>query len=273
MTTSDNTRKSFKEDFAKFYEDPTREGLRDLLKNNLGEFPYLDFKGELPSFGKLARHLLGIANLGGGCIVVGVAERDDKTLESKGLNKIVDKKNIIDGIKKFLPYVLLQNIDIADFVYDATEYEAIKGKKFQVIFVSGDPKHFPFVSMSEGDGIRKNAIYARHGTSSEEANYEELQSIINRRIETSYSSQGEIDLRTHIEELKSLYSYIEKGYVVSKKEASNLLKLYMPSLKELKDLEYVRNPNYPEEDVEKFIAKLIEKKKKRIEIIIDVINL
>lgn len=206
MATSDKPRKAFKEDFAKFYEDPTREGLRDLLKNNLGEFPYLDFKDKLPSFPKLAKHLLGIANLGGGCIVVGVAERDDKTLESKGIIELTDKKDIVDGIKKFLPHALSEDIEILDFAYSASEYEVLKGKNFQVILVAGDPKHIPFVSMSEGDGIRKNAIYVRHGTSSEEANYEELQNIINRRIETSYSSQSEIDLRTHIEELKTLYS-------------------------------------------------------------------
>jgi hypothetical protein len=37
-------RKTLNEEFAKFYESPTREGLRELLKNNSGELPNLDFK-------------------------------------------------------------------------------------------------------------------------------------------------------------------------------------------------------------------------------------
>ena len=276
MTTSEKPRKLYKEIFAKFYEDPTREGLKDLLKDNLGESPDLDFKEVLPSFPKLAKHLLAIANHGGGCIIIGVGEKDDKTLEAKGIIELIDKKNIIDGIKKFLPDVLSQDIDILNFAYDASEYEVLKGKRFQAILISGDSKHLPFISMSDGDGIRKNAIYTRLGTSSEEANYETLQTIINRRIETSYSSQSEIDLRTHLEELKSLYNYIEKGTVFSKKAFSSLVGSSMRSLKaigDLEDLDYVLNPNYPEESVEKFIAKLIEKKKKRIEIILDIFNL
>jgi hypothetical protein len=35
----------------------------------------------------------------------------------------------------------------------------------------------------------------------------------------------------------------------------------------------VPNPNYPEEDFEKFIIRMIEKKKKKIEILLDVSNL
>ncbi len=70
-----DNKKAFKEEFAKFYENPTREGLRELLKNNLGEYPNIDFKSQLPTFSSIARHILGIANSGGGCIILGVAER------------------------------------------------------------------------------------------------------------------------------------------------------------------------------------------------------
>lgn len=36
--------KSQHELFAQFFEEPTREKLRDLVKQNIGETDYLDFK-------------------------------------------------------------------------------------------------------------------------------------------------------------------------------------------------------------------------------------
>jgi len=134
MTTNSN-RKTFNEEFAQFFESPTREGLRDLLRNNLGEFPNIDFKEKLPPLPKVARHLLGQANLGGGCLIVGVAEKDDKTLESIGVDELEDKKVIVDKIKKYLPTILLEDVEIGDFTYQDSDYKNLVGKKFQVIYV------------------------------------------------------------------------------------------------------------------------------------------
>lgn len=269
--TTNSKRKTFKEEFAQFFESPTREGLRDLLRNNLGELPNIDFKEKLPPLPKVARHLLGQANLGGGCLIVGVAEKDDKTLESIGVDKLEDKKVIVDKIKKYLPAVLLEDVEIGDFTYQDSDYKNLAGKKFQVIYVTGDPKHLPFVAQAQGDGIRENAIYVRRGTSTEEANYEELQSIINRRIETVYSSQSEIDLRTHIEELKTLYSYIERGVLGLKHPPSSSIDALLT--RNFNDLNFYPNPNYPKEGFEEFIARLIEKKKLRIEVALGVADL
>ena len=202
-----------KEEFAKFYENPTRDSLRELLKNNLGEFPNLDFKERWLPFPQMARHILGIANAGGGCIIVGVAEKDDKTLEANGIEALVDKTEITDGIKKFVPNVLLAETEFGDFSYDASEYPKLVSKKFQVVFISSDPKRLPYISMAESDGIKNNAIYTRRGTATVEVNYEELQGIVNKRLETGYSSQTEIDLQAHIEHLKILYEQVSKYHV------------------------------------------------------------
>jgi len=64
------------EAFARFFEAPTREGLRALLQENFGEANEIDFKRELPEGSKLARHVLGLANFGEGCIVVGVEQEE-----------------------------------------------------------------------------------------------------------------------------------------------------------------------------------------------------
>jgi predicted HTH transcriptional regulator len=255
------------EEFARFFENPTRETLRELLKKNVGELPYCDFKEQWPEFSKLARHLLGLANSGGGCIIIGVAEREDKTFEPKGVDTLMDKADILNGVKRFLPPVFINDLSILDFAFDASEYPTLVGKKFQVVFVEDNPRHLPFVSTGEADGICRNTIYVRRATSTDEANYEELQRIINKRLETGYSSQREIDLGTHIEQLKLLFRQVDRYNIRNKFEQA------MSQLSaSISMVERVSNPKYPNEDFEAFIVRMIERKKKRIEIELDVVG-
>ena len=271
MTTK---KRLLKEEFAHFYENPTRESLRELLKNNLGEFPNLDFKEVWLPSSQMARHILAIANTGGGCIVIGVAEKDDKTLEANGIESLTDKAIIINGIKKYIPDILLEEIEIGDFPYDASEYPKLVNKKFQVVIVPSDLKRLPYISMAEGDGIKNNAIYTRRGTSSVEVNYAELQKIINSRLETGYSSRTEIDLQAHIEHLKMLYGQIDKYHVRVTGGIYETLQVFAENVNVMMGTrERVPNPNYPDENLEEFIVKMINKKKKRIEILLDTVDL
>jgi predicted HTH transcriptional regulator len=249
-----SSKKAFYEEFAQFFEKPSRESLRELLRNNVGELPNCDFKTQWPVLPKVARHLLGIGNSGGGCLVAGVAEKEDGTLKPEGLEKFKDKAEIVGGIEGFIPAALLANVEILNFSYDTSEYSAIQSKKFQVVLVENDPKHTPYVSTADGKGIRNGAIYVRRGTSTEEANYEEVQRMINSRIETKYSSQKELDLQAHIEQLKVLFSYapLEIG-------DSPLLQFFQ-----------VIGGRANRKEFEAFILDMIEKKKSRIEAELDV---
>lgn len=204
----------FKEEFAKFIEDPTRERLRDAFKGHAGEFQYLDFKEVWRECPTLARHLLGLGNSDGGCIVIGVAEKENGSLDPKGIEKLIDKKKIFDGIEKYIPQKMMRNnIVILDYSFEETEYARIKGKMFQVILTKVNPEDIPLISMAGYQGkIRENAIYIRRSSSTEEANYDELQEIINKRLGTGRSSQPEMDLRTHLKELKTLLE--EKDQIV-----------------------------------------------------------
>lgn len=263
-----------KEEFAQFYENPTRDSLRELLKNNLGEFPNLDFKEIWLPLPQMARHILGIANADGGCIVVGVAEKDDKTLEANGIGSLVDKSTVTNGIKKYIPDALLEGIEVGDFSYEASEYPRLVNKKFQVVFIASDPKRLPYISTAEGDGIKNNAIYIRRGTSSSEASHAELQKIINKRLETGYSSQTEIDLQTHIEHLKILYRQINKYHVrITDSFYETIQALAVNANVIMGKREEIPNPNYPEENFEEFVVKMICKKKKKIEALLDVVDL
>jgi hypothetical protein len=257
--------KGYKEAFARFFEEPSRERLRVILKENSGETNNLDFKEEWPKVAKLARHVLGLANSRGGCLVVGVSQRENGTLDPVGLSRLKDKTEVINPLASYLPEPLMSELAILDFSYEASEYPRLQGKSFQVLIVDCDPAHLPFLAKRDGDGVRNNVVYVRRGTASTEANHEELQRILNRRLDTGYSSRRELDLRTHLEQLKILFGQISP-YGTRLKDGSGVSS-FGEAMKGLLQphIESVPNPNYPEEGFEAFIVRGIARKKRRIE--------
>ena len=203
-------------------------------------------------------------------MVIGVRQEKDKSLESIGLKTLTDKTDVLNGIQKFLPDLLFSTLSnsILDFPFEESEYPAIKGKKFQVLFVEDDPKHIPFIPTADGEGIRKPRIYVRRGSATGEANHEELQRIINRRLETGYSSQREIDLTTHLRQLQALYRNITEYHYPHAITTQAITSMLSPLKGEPK-----LNPAYPEEAYEDFVARMIKKKKRLIEVVLNVQDL
>lgn len=237
--------KGWTEDFARFFEAPSRETLRDQLRDHIGELDNYDFKREWGGFSKLARHILGFANSGGGCLFFGVEQRDDGSFEPIGLQNLKDKADVYKGIEGYIPTQI--EYEVLDFSYEASEYQKLMDKTFQVLLVNDTARYIPFVALKDGENIRKNAVYARHGTSTEEANYEELQRMLNRRIDTEYSSRGELDLGKHLGELQTLYRYISRSSIPT-----------IPT-------GLFWNWKYPQEDFEDFVNRMIAEKKAVIE--------
>lgn len=242
--------KGWKLDFDNFFMQPTLESLRVLLQNHVGESAIVDFKGQWPAFPKVARHLLGIANSGCGCLIVGVEERDDKTFQPIGVDMLIDKNVVRQSLEPFIPKQL--SYEVLDFEYRSSEYAPIVGKKFQVVCVEDTPEYVPFVSMRGGEGIGSNAIYCRRGTSTEPVNYAELQELINRRISTQISTEPEFTLGRHLAELRALYDSIPRSISIfhAIPHAAGF---------------GVPNPHYPKEDLGVFFARLITQKKAVIE--------
>lgn len=244
--------KSFQEDFAKFFEQPSREGLRELLRTHHGELDQMDFKKAWPAWPKLACHVLALANTGGGCMVVGVAENDDGSADPVGLAEFVDKAEVDAGVSAFLPdavdYVTL------NFEYNDSEYAALKGKKFQVVVVEDKPEELPFLAEKDGKDISGKTVYVRKGTSSRPATHADLQRIINRRIETGHSSSPAMDLDEHLDHLKVLYGAISRVHTRSFAATFADLARLGVSMSEA-------NPAYPDETFDEFVASAIEDKK------------
>lgn len=196
--------KGHKESFARFFEEPSRDGLRELLKQHVGETRFMDFKEEWPKPAKLARQVLGFANTGDACLIFGTKENEDGSIEAVGLAKLEDKADVVNGVKKYLPAELLQRTSVLDFSFDASEYPKIIGKRFQVLLMEYSVDHIPLLALRDGDGLKSTAIYVRREGQTEEATHDEIQGIINRRIETKYSTSDEVSLKLHLEQLKAL---------------------------------------------------------------------
>ena len=252
---------SIRESFANVLENPDRVNFRDFLKNNFGELNCIDFKANWIANEKLARHILAMANSGGGLIVIGVKENNGK-LDPIGVEEILDKANIQNQLNKLLPNNL--EFEILDFSYEETEYAKIKNKSFQAIFIQNQVKYLPFLSKNESASLKKDIVYVRRGTQSIQANYEELQTIFNKRIESEYNTSSELKLEEHLAQLKLLYGQIKKYYFIDpiwddipEEEQKTIIR----------EQDHYRrdNLNYPREDYEEFIGRLIDIKKSVIE--------
>ena len=256
--------RGLRESFAKVLEDPSRDVFRDALREHTGEMSNLDFKEHWPSDEKLARHVLALGNSGGGCLVVGVAERSDKSLEPVGLSEFKDKVDITKKITPLVPEALLRNVRIDDFAYDATEYEALKGKKFQLVSVLPDPEHLPFVAVKANADARLGAVYVRRGTESVEASHDELQRIINERIATGHSTAVEMKLEDHLDQLIVLEGRIPRKITVQKPGTFDWAHTSAIIAAALASVESKPNPDFPSEDAQAFIRRMFEAKKLRI---------
>ncbi len=160
-----------KDELYEILKNPTKENFRYLLQNHLGEEDYLDFKSEWPDKEKEARHILAMANSGGGCIIFGVFQKEDGTFDISGLNNLKDAADLRKEIKGYIPPSLKYHVK--DFTYENSEYDKMIGKKFQILIVEDVPTELSFVCCKDGERLKDGDIYVRKGTESEKAtNYE-----------------------------------------------------------------------------------------------------
>lgn len=208
MENSGTKDKPWKEHLASFLKDPTRRNLRDLLQLEAVEDNDLEFKRELLPFDLLAKHILAMANKNGGAIVFGVEEIKPNQFSPCGLFNSFD---ITDVEKKLGSYISKKlEIDIIPTYFKGQDHPEIEDKFFLIIIVKYNPRHLPFISLKAGDNLKKDTIYIRRNRASEPINHDEIQEILNNRIDTEYSTTNERKLIEHLEELKELYSHIPK---------------------------------------------------------------
>lgn len=251
--------KTFKDYFYDLLEDPTRENFRGFIENTFGEDNAIDFKETWISKDKLAKEMISIANYGGGTIIFGLKEDENNIIEPVGLDKLRDKAEISNDIKNLIPGDL--NYEIHDLSYTTAEYEKLQNKNFQIIIIKDTPQYLPFMAKKDSGELKQNVIYIRRGTSCEQANKEEINKIINRKINATYPSVGKtLNLEEHLKQLNVLYKNIQEIHYLDFRgirDLTNILKCP------------VENEHYPEESYDEFVSKMILEKKKKIERILD----
>jgi predicted HTH transcriptional regulator len=218
------------ESFAQFFEQPTREKLRELVKQNIGETDYLDFKADWPDLVKVSKHILALANSGGGVLVIGLNQTATGDIEATGLTEFKDKVDIVKTTNKYVPANV--SFDIFDFSYTDSEYPSIKGKKFQVVLVEYSEIILPLLSLKEGTNIKSNVAYIRHGTESTEANHDQLEHLVNLRIESGYSSSHTLELKEHLDQLQVLYKSINNENLFGSSSLAIMERFFGNPLKE-----------------------------------------
>src|SRR5260370_8034750 len=111
----------------------------------------MDFKEEWPKHASLAKQILGFANAGNACLIMGAKEEADGTIEAIGLPKFEDKADITNGLKKYLPAELLRRTDVLDFSFDASEYPKVIG--FQVVLIEYTVDHTPVLPLRTAQAL------------------------------------------------------------------------------------------------------------------------
>lgn len=264
--------KQIKDTVYNLLQEPTLDNFREFLRSQTGEHNSIDFKREWICKDKLAKLMLALANYGGGVVVFGVQENSDKTFSCEGLKTLSGKEHIKDEVKAYISTNL--KYEIYDFSYQSSEYKSLEGKNFQMLVVEDTPEFLPFISRREGTDIKEAAIYIRRGTSDELVNEQELESILKRRNQHMFPETGEpLKLQEHLNQLRTLYKNIEPITVKYKlpQGISSALDGWAKIISGISPGKRIEedNPLYPEETYDEFIAGMIDKKKKKIERVLD----
>lgn len=264
--------KQIKDTIYRLLQEPTLDNFREFLKNHTGEHNSIDFKREWICKDKLAKLMLALANYGGGVVVFGVQENDDKTFSCEGLQELNAKEQVESEVKAYISTNL--KYEIYDFSYQSSEYNVLNGKKFQMLVVEDTPEFLPFISHKQSTDIKKAAIYTRHGTTDELVDEQELENILKRRNQHMFPATGEpLKLQEHLNQLKTLYKNIEPTIVTYERSSGigeSLSVLANAVMKIAKgDKKEEKNPLYPNESYDEFISRMIDKKKQKIERVLD----
>lgn len=265
---------TFSKDYLyELFQKPSRESFREYFQNSTGEMNDIDFKTQLEADSKLAKHILGIANYGGGAIVFGVRQEGDSSLEYVGVTNIMDKADIAKKLNVFIPSNL--NYDVHEFVFEGSEYEKLQNKKFQMLIIQDTPCDLPFFAKKDGDDIKKDDIYYRHGTNTVKADSTQIKKILARMIRTQ-TSDSELNLGEHLEQLKLLYTLIEKDKQILVSSSGGIAAMAISLGQALekvygkREYETVPNEFYPAESFEEFISNCIQSKKNKIKAILEI---
>ncbi|MYL39050.1 RNA-binding domain-containing protein [Halobacillus litoralis] len=150
----------YREKFAAVLENAHRENFLDLVDENM-EDNNLDFKETWIKNAELAKIMLGMGNIGGGLIIIGVKEVENNRMEPIGLETTYDRSQLYNKVEKFIPSSF--DFHTIAFEYPEKGYEErVNGKSFQLIKIEKQDENLPLVATSSsGNTIIAGHIYIR----------------------------------------------------------------------------------------------------------------
>lgn len=147
-----------------------------------------------------------------------------------------------------------------------------------MLLVQNTPDKLPFISLQQTTGLDKDVIYVRRGTKCEKATADEIDKIIKQKLQCIFKESSNLSLDEHLIQLRKLYDELpQKIKVLVKKGEPSLTRQVVDGLFSLfsgswglnDEYEERDNPNYPEESYEAFILRMIDRKKLKIEKVLD----
>lgn len=169
------------ERFARALETGERRAIADLLGNIISERDQIDAKLQAPEDSKLAKHILAIANSGGGAVLFGVD--DGPPLRPSGMPeeefRKLDNTELHRRVQSYVPSTLA--FEYMPYDFTGSGFEKI-GDYFGVTFVDPEERNLPYISLRDGSGITQGEIYVRRNGESVKANPEELRRLIDGRL-------------------------------------------------------------------------------------------
>ena len=198
--------KNNKEQVAELFNSPNRVTFREFLKTNTGEYNDIDFKGDYIENSELAKHIIAMANSGGGVITFGIEEDENNSLNPVGI-ELKDKTEIEQDLSNYIPNSLDYELHIFQYE-DEVEWKKLKNKNFLMITVQYTPEKIPFLPKKDGGKINMQDIYCRKNSSTKKVDYEDIQEILVKRFESNEKIIYGNDLEDDLNQLQILTSYI-----------------------------------------------------------------
>lgn len=125
--------------------------------------------------------------------------------------------------------------------------------------------------MKETKNLESNTIYIRRGTKCEKANNQEIEKMLEAKIQTIFKDTSELSLEEHLHQLKILYTELPKKIKILVRKGQlnpniiSSLEILGNNLGNISSLfgepdqyEEVDNPEFPTESYEAFIKRMIE---------------
>lgn len=220
--------------------------LKNLIEQSFGENNALDFKETFVREDQIAKLIIAMANSGGGSIIFGV--NDDNHPVGILKEELKDPTDFQRKLNGYLPSMLIYHLQQID--YDENEmYGYFSGKTFFIIYIPEQNRFIPFIAKRGSDKLFTDKIYIRKNTSNETATNDDLEIIFRKRLIEQYEDLSNMSLNEHMEQLKILYRIAAISGDTNKNSKSQ------------------------KDDFSEFIARMIEKKKRKIEIVLEVSNI